>query len=341
MTILVVGDANADVGAALSRFPREGDDSPVRELAWGSGGTGVNVAAALALLGAPARLLARVGGDPAADVALRAARAAGVDLAFIERDGRLATGLCYAAVSPSGERTFFSYRGANVALELPNVDELFRDVSWLHIGGHSLLEGSQEATVRAVLKEASRRRVPASLDLCRPLLRTRPSIVSELAPDLAVLFANEPELAALSGSDPSLSPGSGMVSSDPVSAAVASIVAIERAIPVRVVAKLGPRGSVIGGDPPTLVPGLPVVARDTTGCGDSFIAAFLAAQTRGVPAIECARLGNAVGALVASRLGAADTLPTREELFVFLEERGEATAIAAFFPPDFARSSAP
>src|SRR5689334_16841566 len=117
MTILVLGDANADLSAAIPRFPTEGDDSKVTALDWGSGGGAANVAAALALLGAPARLLARVGSDPAAAIALRVPRAAGVELTAVQIDSNLATGLCFAAISPSGERTFFSYRGANVGFE--------------------------------------------------------------------------------------------------------------------------------------------------------------------------------------------------------------------------------
>ena len=94
MTILVLGDANADLSAALVRFPAEGDDSQITALGWGSGGGATNVAAALALLGEQARLLARVGRDPAAEIALRVARAAGADLAAVQIDAALATGLC-------------------------------------------------------------------------------------------------------------------------------------------------------------------------------------------------------------------------------------------------------
>lgn len=326
MTILIVGDVNADVGAALLRFPREGDDCPVRELLWGSGGAGVNVATGLALLGFPARLLARAGHDQAANIGLRAARSAGVDLTFVERDETIPTGLCYAAVSPGGERTFFSYRGANAALGLPDIDDLFRDVSLLHVCGHALLEGSQEATTRAVLAEASRRRVPASLDLCLPLLAERPKILSEIAPPMEFVFANEPELAALSGLD--------FGDRDPVSAALASIAAVERAYPCRIVAKLGARGSVMGGDPPVVVPAFSVVARDTTGCGDAYAAAFLAAYLRGASPLECARLGNAAGAVVATRPGSADALPSRREIFVFLKERGDGSSLSALFSAD-------
>src|SRR5215831_9274139 len=98
MLFLVAGDANADIRAALARFPHEGDDSPLRDLDWTSGGSAANVATALARLRAHARLVARVGVDPAAEFALRAARAARVDLAHVQHDVSTATGLCFAAV---------------------------------------------------------------------------------------------------------------------------------------------------------------------------------------------------------------------------------------------------
>ena len=133
MVVLVVGDANADLSARLARFPHEGDDSPLAGLDWQSGGSAVNVATALARLGRRARLAARVGVDPAAEVALAAAHGAGVALELVQRDPSLATGLCFAAVSPGGERTFFSYRGANVALADLDAEAAFRDVGWLHL----------------------------------------------------------------------------------------------------------------------------------------------------------------------------------------------------------------
>src|SRR5262245_44399519 len=118
MTVLVIGDANADLSASLGRFPHEGDDALTGTLGWGSGGSAANVAVACGRLGARTRLLARVGRDPAAEVALRTARHAGVDLSAVQHDESLATGLCFAAISPGGERTLFSFRGANTALDL-------------------------------------------------------------------------------------------------------------------------------------------------------------------------------------------------------------------------------
>lgn len=305
MVVLVVGDANADLSARLARFPHEGDDSPLAGLDWQSGGSAVNVATALARLGGRARLAARVGVDPAAEVALAAARGAGVSLELVQRDPSLATGLCFAAVSPGGERTFFSYRGANVALADIDVEAAFRDVGWLHLGGHALLEGPQRATTLALVSEAERRAIGVSVDLCLPLVRAAPAEVRAIAARAKVVFSNEQESEA------------------------AEVAGVALGATGVLVEKLGARGArVCASGHKASVPAFTVEARDTTACGDAFVAGFLLATTRGALPERAAVIGNAAGALTATRAGAAPSLPSREEVRRLLSERGASEACA-------------
>jgi ribokinase len=317
---LVVGDANADLNAELARFPHQGDDCALRGLGWSSGGSAANVATALALLGARARLLARVGVDPAAEVALRAAAAAGVDLALVQRDRAIATGLCFAAVSPGGERTFFSYRGANPALDDGDAGDPLEGAGWVHLAGHALLEGSQRGIALALAIEAHRREIPVSLDLCLPLLRGSRELVLTLVPRLAVLFANELELPALIGAPPL---------GDLIDL---SLDRFSRDDGPVVAAKLGARGSRLGGRARADLPAFSVIARDTTGAGDAYVSGFLFALSRGAPPAAAARLGNALGALTATRTGAAEALPSRGEVRDFLEIHGAFEVLSLLAP---------
>ncbi|HWQ15493.1 MAG TPA: carbohydrate kinase family protein [Roseiflexaceae bacterium] len=348
MTILVVGDANADLSAALGCYPAEGHDSPIEALSWGSGGAAVNVAAALASLGSHARLLARVGRDPAADVALRAARGAGVDLRAVQVDERLATGLCFAAVSPGGERTFFSFRGANTALGAPPGPETLEGVRWLHVCGHALLEGRQRDTALSLIDWTLGRGVPVSLDLCLPLIEARRAEVLDLLPALAMLFVNEPELAALAG--PDVATASTGDAEDVEHGGAESLSrylrgggtkeaglpahvtgAADRLRPGIVVVKLGARGCLVIAPAGRFeVAGQAVAALDTTACGDAFAAGFIHAHLCGADPPTCAALANAMGALVATRPGGGDSIPTRAELRAFLEQR--APEMAALVP---------
>lgn len=318
MTILVLGDANADLSAALPRFPAEGDDSQITALGWGSGGGATNVAAALALLGAPVRLLARVGSDPAAEIALRVARAAGADLAAVQIDVALATGLCFAAVSPSGERTFFSYRGANVSFDFgPEQASQLEDARWLHISGYALLEGRQRAATLALISAAGARDIPISLDVCLPQLRAWRDQTLALLPRLSILFANEPELAMLLAKH---------VTSAPTTEGLGELddLAVESLLqqgPSTFAIKLGPRGClIVGTGTRHYAPAFTVDAIDTNGCGDAFVAGYLFAHLHGAAVEHCAALANAIGALKATRLGAAEALPARATLRRFLEE---------------------
>ncbi|HEU4532810.1 MAG TPA: carbohydrate kinase family protein [Polyangiaceae bacterium] len=303
MLVLVVGDANADLSARLDHFPREGDDGLLAGLAWQSGGAGVNVATALGRLGGRARLAARVGLDPAAEAALAAARGAGVALGLVQRDPTLATGLCFAAVSPGGERTLFSYRGANAALADLDVEAAFRGAGWLHVCGHALLEGSQRATALALVDEAGRRGLGVSLDLCLPLVRGAPAEARAVAARAAFAFCNEREREA----------------------AEAAGVALDAARVL--VEKLGARGARVGRPGRAeVVPAFAVEAIDTTACGDAFVAGFLLATARGATPRGAAAVGNAAGALTATRRGATAALPWRGEVRDLLLGRGASEA---------------
>jgi sugar/nucleoside kinase (ribokinase family) len=270
----------------------------------------------LALLGTRARLLARVGCDPAAEVALRAARDAGVDVAAVQRDTTLASGLCFAAISPAGERTLLSFRGANVALALGQGDEALLDgVTWLHIAGHALLEGPQRDAVYWLIaaRAGCAQHIPISLDLCLPLIRARAAEVLQLLPDLDILFANELEVTALF---PGLSQEAALVHTLRFNTQLAAL-------------KLGSRGCLIAGaGQQYTAPALPVEAVDTNGCGDAFVAGFLHAHMRGAPPEECAALANAMGALVATRPGSAEALPDRARLRIFLMQHRAAGVLS-------------
>jgi sugar/nucleoside kinase (ribokinase family) len=61
-----------------------------------------------------------------------------------------------------------------------------------------------------------------------------------------------------------------------------------------------------------------VAVEDTTGAGDVFRGAFLAALLAGEPAAAILRFANAAAALSCTRLGAIASVPTREETEAFL-----------------------
>ncbi|MDZ4721269.1 MAG: carbohydrate kinase family protein [Roseiflexaceae bacterium] len=322
MTILVVGDANADLTATLPHFPHKGDDSPVSSLSWGGGGSAANTAVALARLNVPTRLLARVGSDPAAEVALRNARAAGVDLSYLQIEPHGATGLCYAVISPEGERTFFAFRGANINLTVLDASIPVHGISWLHLGGHALLEGPQHVSALVLIDAAVSRGIPISIDVCLPLLRSKRLDILALLPKLTILFANEPELQLLATG----------TTHGPTDLETLSEYAAElyRLGPETIVGKCGAYGCITADTRGVqCVPGFTVSVVDTNGCGDAFAAGFLSSWINGADPEACAMYGNVCGALAATHTGAAESLPHRATIDAFLVSHQNPLALAS------------
>ena len=88
-----------------------------------------------------------------------------------------------------------------------------------------------------------------------------------------------------------------------------------------VLVKLGSQGAYYATENGSgYVEGFPVEkVVDTVGAGDGFAAGVLTAYHEGLSWAECVRRGNAVGAIQVMSLGDNDGLPTRQELFDFME----------------------
>ena len=103
---------------------------------------------------------------------------------------------------------------------------------------------------------------------------------------------------------------------------------LERGVSIAAV-KLGAGGCCVATtEQQYRAPAFRIEAIDTNGCGDAFVAGFLHAHLAGRSLTSCATLANALGALTATRSGAAEALPERSTLRAFLFEHcGEAPLV--------------
>lgn len=70
------------------------------------------------------------------------------------------------------------------------------------------------------------------------------------------------------------------------------------------------------------VPGFPVEVLNVLGAGDAFAGGFLYGYTQGWDTYKCVRMGNACGAIIVTREGCANFMPTLDEVMQFTDERG-------------------
>ena len=70
------------------------------------------------------------------------------------------------------------------------------------------------------------------------------------------------------------------------------------------------------------VPGFPVEVLNVLGAGDAFCAGFSYGLLTGWDLYKSVRMGNACGAMIVTREGCANFMPTNEEVMAFVGERG-------------------
>jgi sugar/nucleoside kinase (ribokinase family) len=289
--LLVIGDVVTDV-VARHRGPLATGTDTAASIRTLPGGAGANVACWAAHWGSPdVRLLGRVGADAAAWHE-RELTAAGVrPHLVVDAEAPTGTVICLVDAGASAERTFLTDSGASLRLAPDDwSDALLDGVARLHLSGYLLFSGPSRALAAVALDAARSRDVPVSLDPASAGFLTESGVDTFLAfaEGLDVLLPSRDEACLLTGLP------------DPEDAAAK----LSRQVPL-VVAKQGAQGALVAasGAVRARVPAVPVSPRDTTGAGDAFTGAFLAALLAGAEPEEAAEQGCRAGALAVTTVG--------------------------------------
>ncbi len=284
--VAVAGNVNADLSYDVERLPQPGETMLAQDLRVGPGGKAGNGAVAIARLGATARVVGTVGGDPLGTLALDALRAAGVDIDWIVRRPGETTGVATVFVAPvDQENAIVTHLGANMLMRPGEVPQL---------GGCDALLmtlGLPAAVLEACVASARRAGVPVLVD-ATPL---RAVALPRAFTEVELLSANRVEAAALTGMD-------AVDSDDEIDAALAALHALGAR---QVVLKLGPGGAAWSDGTRRGRSAAPVVqAVDPTGAGDAFMGAIAVRLASGDPLPEATAFACLVGALATTGRGA-------------------------------------
>lgn len=296
--VVVVGSLNVDATSYVERFPEPGETVTSRAFRTALGGKGANQAVAAHLAGADVDLVARVGDDANAALALGALEGFGLATEGVGRVADAPTGVAQITVADSGENTVIVTGGANLALDPGALDS---ERARLAAAALVLTQGELPvATIERLAEHCEELGVRLVVNLAPPVA------VSEAA--LAVcdpLVVNEHEARA-AGIGTEVAAGASLDAWRAHAAAAVGRVARS------VVVTLGGAGAVAASPEGDWAEAAPdVVAVDTTGAGDCFtgtLAAFLA-EGRGLA--EALRIAVAAGALAVQARGTVDSYATR------------------------------
>jgi sugar/nucleoside kinase (ribokinase family) len=213
---------------------------------------------------------------------------------WLVADPEADTGSIVIMVSPDGERTMFTDRGANLRLRRSDLPaDLLDDAAVLHLTGYTFFEPALREVAFWLMADARDRGVPVTVDpgSAAFLARLGEGDFAAWTAGAAVCFPNLDEGAVLTGMAPS---------SDPIGMAARLSARYDL-----VALKLGGDGCVVAArdSAPVLVAGIPADVQDTTGAGDAFCAAFLSRWLAGQEPAVAAGFAVRIAATAVSALG--------------------------------------
>ena len=273
-----------DIAAMLEGPIAVGSDRRAR-IVQRPGGSAATQAVWLARFGIGVDFVGRVGAaDHAAETVLL--RHAGVE-PHLAADPVLETGRLIAIVDATGERSFLTDRGANDGLTAADApDTLIAQADHIHLSGYSFLAPSPREAAASVMRRAT---CPVSIDpgSAEFLRELGPANFVSWTAGAAMLFPNTEEAAVLAGTDDVEAQGERL-------AALYPLVVIKRGA-AGCEARCGAERWRIGAAAADVV--------DTTGAGDAFVAAFLAARLCGEAIEESLRRAVAAGSAATEFVG--------------------------------------
>jgi 5-dehydro-2-deoxygluconokinase len=271
------------------------------------GGSAMNVAVAAARLGRSSAVITKVGDDPFGPYVRRAMAEFGVDPSRVGTHPSLRTPVVFCEIFPPDHFPILFYRqptAPDMTLETGELDlDEIASVPLFWTTGTGLSDEPSRTTTLAALDARLRRRITVhDLDYRSVFWRSEDEagrLGREAVRRATVVVGGRAEATPLVGDR-----------SPPETARALLDLGVELAI-----VKLGPEG-VLGATATeeVVVPPIAVEVVNGLGAGDAFGGALCHALLAEWPLQRTLRFANAAGALVASRLGCADDMPTAPEV---------------------------
>lgn len=304
--VLVIGELNVDlIVSGLPTLPALGRELTCTGLSRALGSSSAIFSRALAGLGAQVDFMGKVGDDDNGHFMLAQLQEVGIGTQGVVVDPAVQTGVTISLTYPH-EKAQVTFLGsiADYCLDDVNLDAL-GEYAHLHMASMYLQTGLQSA-FPDLLRRAKELDLTTSLDPGWDPKEQWNSVLLEALSALDILFVNEHEVKAIA-------------KSESVSRAA---IALAQQVDL-VIAKLGPEGALMADQGGVLKsPAFPVQVVDTTGAGDSFNAGFIYKYiVEGGSKSQALRFANACGAIAATRVGGASSVPSAAEVGTFLTQQ--------------------
>ena len=294
--IIVVGSSNVDLTVRVRRLPLPGETIRGATLLRTNGGKGANQAVAAARLGADVVFITCLGNDASGGMLSAQFAADGIDTSCIKLSAT-PTGTALIFVDDNAENCIAVAPGSNNDLLPADID-----------AARSTMEGASYLLVQLVIPMPT---VVRAVELAHSLgIKTimNPAPMNPVPEDLFsriwLITPNQTEAEQLTGVH---------VESEDDAARAAEVLFAKGV--KNVIVTMGSKGSLVcTPQAHEFVPSRKVKAIDTTGAGDVYNGALVAALSQGKSLIEAARIATLASSIAVTRMGAQTSAPYANEI---------------------------
>ncbi len=284
------------------------------------GGAPANVAACVKRLGGEAQIITKLGEDAFGDFLLDKMNAVGIDCSSVYRTDEANTALAFVSLMENGERDFSFYRNPSADMLLQEDEikyEWFNAGDILHFCSVDLIDAPVKRAHDKAISYAKEKNMLISFDpnVRLPLWKDHKlykEVINEYIDKADILKISDNELAFITGIE------------DKDKAINSLLPRVKLLLYTKGAdgAEIYYAGKIVEHS------GFAVKALDTTGAGDTFIGTFIFSILMNAKGLEMseseiarfAEFSNGAAAIVTSRKGAIDVMPTYDEVTNFINK---------------------
>lgn len=296
---LVVGSLNMDITAGVEKLPKLGETIFGKSFYKSCGGKGANQAVAISKIGLDTTMLGMVGNDSDGNELIENLKANNISSSVIISNE--STGRAIITVDAEGNNNIIVIPGANFKITKEDIEEkkdLFKESNIV------ILQNEIPIDVTEYVLKKSKEYNNINIFNPAPAYRFK----KEMYINVDYLILNETELEYIFDVDYTK---------------VDEIVKVKKEYGIKnMIVTLGEKGSISIDINDEVVKhnAYKVKAVDTTAAGDSFIGTFAYMIVEGNTLYESIKYATAVSAIVVTRKGAQESIPTKNEIDLFLSK---------------------
>ncbi len=305
MGVLVVGSFIVDLVATTKKAPEAGETVIGDSYNNYHGGKGANQAVISARMGSKTTMVGSVGSDTFGKSFINLLKKETIDTSLIKISEKNPTGVSLIIVEKNGQNRICMTPGANMDYEVSDLLKIEDKIADSNVIV-SQFEIKEEVTNKLIELAAKYHKTL--------IINPAPArkIKDEDYKNITIITPNEKEIEILSGRK--------LISIKDYEKASEEL--IEKGVK-HVIVTLGSLGSLYSKKGyHKFIPSFKVKPLDTVGAGDSFTGSLASFIDQGYEIEEALVYSTAVGALSVLKKGAIPSMPYKNEVFSFLEERG-------------------